>query len=292
MPSPVPGTAVRHGVRHTLPRERFATPARWSRPSSPSRARSPRTRAISSRWSTSRCPSSPPRRPRWRPAPRSSTRSWATTSPPTSSSASGNPERAFAAADHTLRETFRVMRGGSHSMEGRGVVARYDEALDAFTVWDATQAPHAIRAMLAYLFELPEHRVRVIAPPDVGGGLGPKASFYPEEALVCWLARAPAPAGQVDRGPARALRLRRPGARAGPHGRDRLHERRHAARRCATSSPTISACTARWSRRSSPPARCPVPTASRTSTPRSARPTPTCSRAEPCAAPAGRRACW
>ena len=58
-----------------------------------------------------------------------------------------------------------------------------------FTVWDATQAPHAIRAMLAYLFELPEHRVRVIAPPDVGGGLGPKASFYPEEALVCWLAR-------------------------------------------------------------------------------------------------------
>jgi carbon-monoxide dehydrogenase large subunit len=74
-------------------------------------------------------------------------------------------------------------------MEGRGVVARYDEALDAFTVWDATQAPHAIRAMLAYLFDLPDHRVRVIAPPDVGGGLGPKASFYPEEALVCWLAR-------------------------------------------------------------------------------------------------------
>jgi carbon-monoxide dehydrogenase large subunit len=101
----------------------------------------------------------------------------------------GHPEAAFAAAEHTLRETFRITRGGSHSMEGRGVVARYDEALDAFTVWDATQAPHAIRAMLAYLFELPEHRVRVIAPPDVGGGLGPKASFYPEEALVCWLAR-------------------------------------------------------------------------------------------------------
>jgi len=101
----------------------------------------------------------------------------------------GHPERAFASADHTLRETFRVMRGGSHSMEGRAVVARYDEALDSFTVWDATQAPHAIRAILAYLFDLPEHRVRVIAPPDVGGGLGPKTSFYPEEALVCWLAR-------------------------------------------------------------------------------------------------------
>src|SRR5262249_5976635 len=101
----------------------------------------------------------------------------------------GQPERAFATADHTLRETFRVMRGGGHTLEGRGVVARYDEALDAFTVWDATQMPHAIRAMLAYLFDLPEHRVRVIAPPDIGGGLGPKGSFYPEEALVCGRAR-------------------------------------------------------------------------------------------------------
>jgi carbon-monoxide dehydrogenase large subunit len=101
----------------------------------------------------------------------------------------GHPDQAFASAPHTLRETVRVMRGGSHSMEGRGVVARYDEALDGFTVWDATQAPHAVRAMLTYLFDLPEHRVRVIAPPDVGGGLGPKASVYPEEVLVCWLAR-------------------------------------------------------------------------------------------------------
>ena len=33
--------------------------------------------------------------------------------------------------------------------------------------------------MLAYLFELPEHRVRVIAPPDVGGGLGPKGELLP-----------------------------------------------------------------------------------------------------------------
>jgi aerobic carbon-monoxide dehydrogenase large subunit len=36
---------------------------------------------------------------------------------------------------------------------------------------------------------MPEHRIRVIAPPDIGGGFGPKAGFYPEEALVVWLAR-------------------------------------------------------------------------------------------------------
>jgi carbon-monoxide dehydrogenase large subunit len=189
MPSPVPGTAVRHGVRHTLPA------AKVRHAGEVVAAVVAESRAVAE----DAC---------------ELVRVEYEVLPPVASAAAalapgaplvyeelgdnvaahivqrvGNPERAFATADHTLRETFRVMRGGGHSMEGRGVVARYDEALDGFTVWDATQAPHAIRAMLAHLFDLPEHRVRVIAPPDVGGGLGPKASFYPEEALVCWLAR-------------------------------------------------------------------------------------------------------
>ena len=174
---------------HAAASRRSATSARWWRRSWPSRAPSPRTRAIWSRSTTTPCPSSPPRAAALAPGAPLVYEELGDNVAAHIVQRVGQPERAFAAADHTLRETFRVMRGGSHSMEGRGVVARYDEALDAFTVWDATQAPHAIRAMLAYLFELPEHRVRVIAPPDVGGGLGPKASFYPEEALVCWLAR-------------------------------------------------------------------------------------------------------
>jgi carbon-monoxide dehydrogenase large subunit len=101
----------------------------------------------------------------------------------------GDPERAFAEADHTVTETIRFMRGGGHSMEGRGVAARYDESLDTFTVWASTQAPHGVRGFLAYLFGMAEQQIRVIAPPDIGGGFGPKGGFYPEDALVCWLAR-------------------------------------------------------------------------------------------------------
>jgi carbon-monoxide dehydrogenase large subunit len=190
MPSPVPGTAVRHGVRHTLPREKVRHAGEvMAAVVAESRALAEDARDLIA--------------VEYEPLPVVATAA-AALAPGAPlvydelgdnvaahiTQRVGNPERAFASADHTLRETFRVMRGGSHSMEGRGVVARYDEALDAFTVWDATQAPHQIRAMLAYLFELPEHRVRVIAPPDVGGGLGPKASFYPEEALACWTARA------------------------------------------------------------------------------------------------------
>ena len=189
MPSPVPGTAVRHGVRHTLPRDKVRHVGEVvAAVVAESRALAEDARDVVA--------------VEYEPLP--VVASAAAALAPGAAlvydelgdnvaahivQRVGNPERAFAAADHTLRETFRVMRGGSHSMEGRGVVARYDEALDAFTVWDATQTPHAIRAMLAYLFDLPEHRVRVIAPPDVGGGFGPKASFYPEEALACWLAR-------------------------------------------------------------------------------------------------------
>ncbi len=189
MPSPVPGTRLRHGVRHTLPRDKVrhagevvAVVVAESR----ALAEDARDLVVVD----------------YEPLPvvASAAAALAPGAPVVYEELGdnlaahivqrvGHPEQAFAAADHTLRETFRVVRGGSHSMEGRGVVARYDEALDGFTVWDATQAPHAIRAMLAYLFELPDHRVRVIAPPDVGGGLGPKASFYPEEALACWLAR-------------------------------------------------------------------------------------------------------
>jgi carbon-monoxide dehydrogenase large subunit len=101
----------------------------------------------------------------------------------------GDPEAAFASADVVVRETIRVMRGGSHSMEGRGIVARYDESLDSFTIWAATQMPHGLRNFLSYLFGMSEHQIRVIAPPDIGGGFGPKGGGYPEDALVCWLAR-------------------------------------------------------------------------------------------------------
>ena len=102
--------------------------------------------------------------------------------------AGGDPEAAFAAAPHVLSETFRVTRGGGHSMECRAVAARYDTATGQLVVWDSTQAPHYARNALANLYDMPEDDIRVIAPPDVGGGFGPKAQFYGEEAVIPWVA--------------------------------------------------------------------------------------------------------
>ncbi|MBI2203295.1 MAG: xanthine dehydrogenase family protein [Candidatus Rokubacteria bacterium] len=100
----------------------------------------------------------------------------------------GETDRAFADAAITLRTTFRHGRCTSAPMEGRGVVASWDAADGTLTVWASTQAPHFTRAGLAAALDLPESRIRVIAPA-IGGGFGPKMHVYPEDVTVCALAR-------------------------------------------------------------------------------------------------------
>ena len=103
--------------------------------------------------------------------------------------ATGDVEAALRSAPHVLHETYRIRRGGGHSMEGRATAARYDASLDTYIVWDATQTPHGARRFLATCYGIPEERFRVIAPPDVGGGFGPKGQRYPEEMAVPWLSK-------------------------------------------------------------------------------------------------------
>ena len=100
----------------------------------------------------------------------------------------GDVDTAFAAAEHVVRESILHHRGGGHALEGRGAVARYDPVQDRMTLWTATQAPHQVKRNLVDLMGWDEDRIRVIAP-DVGGGFGPKAMFYPEEAVIPVAAR-------------------------------------------------------------------------------------------------------
>ena len=100
----------------------------------------------------------------------------------------GDIEDAFSKADHVFSAGFMQHRGGCHSMETRGVIARDDPWGDGLTLWTSAQSPYLIRRALANWLGEPEERVRVIAP-DVGGGFGPKAGFYPEEIVIPLVAR-------------------------------------------------------------------------------------------------------
>lgn len=73
-------------------------------------------------------------------------------------------------------------------MEGRGVVAQWDEGAQKLTVWTSSQTPHGDKHQISRCLGIPEHRLRVIVP-EVGGGFGQKIPTYAEDCLLGWIAR-------------------------------------------------------------------------------------------------------
>ncbi len=100
----------------------------------------------------------------------------------------GDVDAGFAASSHIFEWRLEIERSAATPLEGRGVVARFDEE-GGLLVHDSTQAPTGIRAGLSRLLDLDINRVHVVAP-DVGGGFGVKViQFYPEEVMVPLAAR-------------------------------------------------------------------------------------------------------
>ncbi len=82
---------------------------------------------------------------------------------------------------------YRMNRQCMAPLEGKGVLAYWDDHDDQLVVVTSTQAPHMIRAGLSEFLGLEQRQIRVIAP-DVGGGFGYKVVLQPEELCIAWLA--------------------------------------------------------------------------------------------------------
>ncbi|HZT96922.1 MAG TPA: xanthine dehydrogenase family protein molybdopterin-binding subunit [Chloroflexota bacterium] len=100
----------------------------------------------------------------------------------------GDIAGAFREADVVIRDTFRAERAAGAAMEPQALTAA-PEANGGLTLWASTQAPHALRRLLAQFLDLPAELVRVITP-DVGGGFGPKGRLYPEQCVLASISRA------------------------------------------------------------------------------------------------------
>jgi aerobic carbon-monoxide dehydrogenase large subunit len=73
-------------------------------------------------------------------------------------------------------------------MEPRAAIGEYDTSSGEYTLYTTSQNPHVIRLLMgAFVLQIPEHKLRVVAP-DVGGGFGSKIFHYIEEAAVTWAA--------------------------------------------------------------------------------------------------------
>ena len=90
-------------------------------------------------------------------------------------------EKAFASAEVTVSEDIYLPRIHVASIETCGCVADFDRVTGKLTVYMTTQAPHAIRTVVALVaghVGLSEEKIRIVSP-DIGGGFGGKVPVYP-----------------------------------------------------------------------------------------------------------------
>ena len=94
---------------------------------------------------------------------------------------------AAAAAAVTVTQTYSLSRQVMNPLEGKAVLAYWDDPKGQLVVYTSTQVPHMIRTAVAEHLGLEQRAVRVVAP-DVGGGFGYKCVLQAEELCVAWLA--------------------------------------------------------------------------------------------------------
>ncbi|GAA1395360.1 aerobic carbon-monoxide dehydrogenase large subunit [Luteococcus peritonei] len=96
----------------------------------------------------------------------------------------GDAPAAIEDAPHVLELDLNFERSACMPMEGKAVLARWDESDQKLRVHSSTQTATGLRAALAAKLELPLSKVDVITP-DVGGGFGVKINHpWPEELCV------------------------------------------------------------------------------------------------------------
>jgi carbon-monoxide dehydrogenase large subunit len=117
---------------------------------------------------------------------------------------------AFANAAHVASIDIVNNRLIPNAMEPRAAIGDYDTATGDHTLFTTSQNPHVIRLLMgAFVLNIPEHKLRVVAP-DVGGGFGPRPRSRHQ--------------GRAGSGQRRQI-PRPPGRHAGQYGRLSVHLR-------------------------------------------------------------------
>jgi carbon-monoxide dehydrogenase large subunit len=90
-------------------------------------------------------------------------------------------DKAFGDAEVTVKQGIYLPRIHVSSIETCGCVAQWNAPEGHLTLYMTTQAPHAIRTVVALItghLGLSEEKIRVVSP-DIGGGFGGKVPAYP-----------------------------------------------------------------------------------------------------------------
>ena len=128
----------------------------------------------------------------------------------------GDPDSAFANAPRSFKERLTTQRYAGMPMECRGAIAEWDPRNGMITLTSSTQVPNSVKRDVCAFLGLPETGVRVLVP-DVGGAFGVKLQTYPEEILLCFLAR------RLEK-PVKWVEDRWEHITSSTHGREQFHD--------------------------------------------------------------------
>lgn len=98
----------------------------------------------------------------------------------------GEVDEELSKSDFIIKEKITRHRYTAAPIETRGYVANYDPFSKVLNYYASTQTPHILRTLIAQSLDIPEDRVRVVAP-HVGGGFGQKIPLYQEEPMLAFL---------------------------------------------------------------------------------------------------------
>ena len=101
----------------------------------------------------------------------------------------GDPETAFANAERIVGVDLKFPKYNSTPLETYGVIAEYLPETDGYVIHGNFQGPFSLMPVLARALRVPDSRVRVIVPQDIGGSFGNKAMVYPYMGLIAACAR-------------------------------------------------------------------------------------------------------
>jgi 2-furoyl-CoA dehydrogenase large subunit len=101
----------------------------------------------------------------------------------------GDPEKAFAEADHKIDLTIDFPRSSHTPLEGYVVVAEYHPTTGVYDVFANFQGPFSVHPVMSRALRVTDTRLRLRTPAFSGGGFGIKIGVFPYIVLMGVAAR-------------------------------------------------------------------------------------------------------
>lgn len=101
----------------------------------------------------------------------------------------GDPEKAFADADHVVDLTIDFPRSSHTPIEGFVLVADYHSGDDIYDVLANFQGPFSVHPVMSRALRVTDTKLRLRTPAHSGGGFGIKIGIFPYIVLMCVASR-------------------------------------------------------------------------------------------------------